>query len=243
MFTEAYVKQVESIALFQYQQIALNKFIDLTTTETFNSTKNLNLTSFLEFTEKFAWHNYFLGTKVSNYGPFEYNLLFNFVLLCLIGMLVIFIDKIFILIVQLCNQYKDEVRLDRNMLIHLSIYIIFLIFTITPIGLAVNLAGKTNSQIVGTKVIFNEAVYRFHDRDVNTNAIIQYLTNVHFKITPSITFIFIKGTVPHLSLQLAGIGLVIWYIINFVKTVRNVVGDDQRPNQDINREYEPLLDA
>jgi hypothetical protein len=241
MFTEAYITQVESIALFQYQQIALNKFILLTTTETFKSTNNLNLTSFLEFTEIFARHNYILGTKVSNYGPFEYNLLFNFVLFCLIGILMISIHKIFILTAQLYNQYKDGVRLDRNVLKYLSVHFVILNFTIIPIILAVNLAGKTNSQIVGTKVIFNEAVYRFHDRDANTNAIIQYLTDVYFKITPSVTFTFISGTVPHLSLQLAAIVLVIWKVGDIVRTVSGWFSGDDHSGD--NNEYQPLLNS
>jgi hypothetical protein len=155
------------------------------------------------------------------------------------------IHKIFPLIAQLGDQFKDDIRLDRNMLKCLFIHIAFSIFTIIPIILAVLLAGETNSQIVQTKVIFNEVVYRLHDRDVNTIAIIQYLTDVQFKITPFITFLFMDGTVPTLSLQLAAIFFVIDKVWNHANTLRSWFGDhNDRSNQvtvNINTEQQPLL--
>jgi hypothetical protein len=219
MFTEAYITRVQNITLFQYQQIAINKFLRLTTRQALISTENLNLTSFVEFTGKFARQNYFLGTKlgkVSSYGPFQYNLLLNIVLFCLIIILMISIHKIFEIIDQSVKQYKAELQINRELIKYLLVQLIFFIFTITPIILAVNLAGETNMQIGGTKIIFNEAVYRFNDRDANTNAIIQYLTNVLLTITPNITFIFVSGTVPTLSLQLVAIGYVIWKLLDIV---------------------------
>jgi hypothetical protein len=142
-------------------------------------------------------------------------------------------------------NYRADGRWNTNLIKFLVIQSILFILTVIPTILAIYLSGNTNTEIVRTKVLFNEAVFRFHDRDADTNAIIQYITSVLLSITPGITFIFINGTASSLSLQLVAIGVIIWKIMDFVNLIRRWFPEDESETDTptINNDNQPLLEV
>ena len=150
----------------------------------------------------YAHDNYELAITISKYGKFEYNLIFNIILFILIWKLF----KSTLIMYRILNRFLKVYQNDKflDFKLNFSFYLLIFILSLIPLIITIRLTGNTNSQIVQTVVIFNEAVNRFTDPSIKDIVFSNYLTHMYFSITPTITLIWFSGSITTLGLQIDG---------------------------------------